>query len=63
MALQQEVFLSINSAFECFHGKYDVTKTPVALYISKHVLTLPLYAELALEDVDRICDIILKCKY
>ena len=39
------------------------TKTPVALHISKRVLTLPLYADLALEDVDRICDIILSCKY
>lgn len=39
------------------------TKTPVALHISKRVLTLPLYADLALEDVDRICDIILNCKY
>ena len=34
-----------------------------ALHISKRVLTLPLYADLALEDVDRICDIILSCKY
>lgn len=40
-----------------------MTKTPVALHISKRVLTLPLYADLALEDVDRICDIILNCKY
>ena len=59
----RKYFYPLTSAFECFHGKYDVTKTPVALYISKHVLTVPLYAELALEDVDRICDIILKCKY
>lgn len=55
--------LDILNTFECFHGKYDVTRTPVALHISKRVLTLPLYADLALEDVDRICDIILNCKY
>ena len=34
--------------------------TPVALHISERVLTPPLYADLALEDVDRICEIILK---
>ena len=35
-------------------------KTPVAKYIADRVLTLPLYADLSVEDVDRICEIILK---
>lgn len=34
-------------------------KTPVAKYIADRVLTLPMYADLAIEDVDRICDLIL----
>ena len=33
-------------------------ETPIALRISERVLTLPLYPELAMEDVDRICEII-----
>ena len=33
-------------------------ETPIALHISERVLTLPLYPDLALEDVDRICGII-----
>ena len=33
-------------------------KTPIAKDISERVLTLPLYADLSLGDVDRICDII-----
>lgn len=33
-------------------------ETPIATYISERVLTLPLYPDLALEDVDRICGII-----
>lgn len=37
-------------------------KTPVAAYLADRVLTLPLYADLVLEDVDRICEIILNCK-
>jgi dTDP-4-amino-4,6-dideoxygalactose transaminase len=32
--------------------------TPVAKYISERVLTLPLYPELSMEDVDRICNIL-----
>ena len=59
----RKYFYPLTNTFECFHGKYDVTKTPVALHISKRVLTLPLYADLSLDDVDKICDIILKCKY
>ena len=37
-----------------FHGD----ETPIAKFISDRVLCLPLYPELALEDVDRICEIV-----
>ena len=33
-------------------------ETPIAKHVSDNVLCLPLYPELALEDVDRICEII-----
>lgn len=58
----RKYFYPLTNSFSVFHGMFDVTKTPVALHISKRVLTLPLYAELTLEDVDRICNIILSCK-
>ena len=57
----RKYFYPLTNTFSAFHGKYDVRKTPVALHISKRVLTLPLYAGLSVEDVDRICDIILSC--
>ena len=56
----RKYFYPLTSSFECFHGKYDVNRTPEAIYISKRVLTLPMYAELALEDVDWICDEIIR---
>jgi len=59
----RKYFYPLTNTFSAFHGKYDVLETPVALHVSRRVLTLPLYANLALEDVDRICDIILSCKY
>lgn len=37
-------------------------KTPVAAYLADRVLTLPMYADLAFQDVDRICEIILSCR-
>lgn len=58
----RKYFYPLTNTFDCFHGAYDVNQTPVALHISKRVLTLPLYADLSIEDVDRICDVILSCK-
>ncbi len=58
----RKYFYPLTNSFSAFHGKYDVGKTPVALHISKRVLTLPLYADLAMEDVDRICGVILSDK-
>lgn len=41
--------------------KRDMTvNTPKAKYYSQNVLCLPLYAHLTIEEVDRICDIILQ---
>lgn len=58
----RKYFYPLTNTFSAFHGKYDPELTPVARRISKRVLTLPLYADLAMEDVDRICRIILGCK-
>ena len=58
----RKYFYPLTNTFAAFHGQYDVLQTPVALHISKRVLTLPMYADLSLEDVDRICNIILLCK-
>jgi dTDP-4-amino-4,6-dideoxygalactose transaminase len=54
----RKYFYPLTNTFECYKGKFDVNKTPVAKYVADRVLTLPLYADLALEDVDRICNII-----
>ena len=57
----RKYFYPLTNAFDCYHGRFDVYKTSVALHISKRVLTIPLYADLSLENVDRICQIIKKC--
>ncbi|MBR2274859.1 MAG: DegT/DnrJ/EryC1/StrS family aminotransferase [Lachnospiraceae bacterium] len=55
----RKYFYPPTNAFECYREEYDPKETPSALSISEKVLTLPLYADLSLTDVDRICDIIL----
>ena len=54
----RKYFYPLTNSFDCFHGKYEVNRTPVALYISKRVLTLPIFPDLELKEVDRICDVI-----
>jgi dTDP-4-amino-4,6-dideoxygalactose transaminase len=54
----RKYFYPLTSSFDCYKGQYNEEDTPVAKYIAERVLTLPLYADLELEDVDRICKII-----
>ncbi|MBN1050103.1 DegT/DnrJ/EryC1/StrS family aminotransferase [Clostridium botulinum] len=58
--IARKYFYPLTNSFECYKGKFNIETTPVAKYIADKVLTLPLYADLTLEDVDRICDIILE---
>ena len=58
--LARKYFYPLTNEFECYQDfeTADVSKTPIAKQISDNVLCLPMYADLALEDVDRICKII-----
>lgn len=55
----RKYFYPLTNKFSSFKGKYDHFNTPVAEFVSDNVLCLPLYSDLDLQDVDRICDIIL----
>jgi len=54
----RKYFYPLTNSIEAYAGQYDVSATPIALDISKRVLTLPMYADLPLEDVERICSIL-----
>lgn len=56
----RKYFYPITSSFDCFKGQFDPRQTPVALKVSKQVLTLPLYPDLSVDVVDKICDVIEK---
>ena len=57
----RKYFYPLTNSFECYRNypTAGTEKTPVAQHMALRVLTLPLYADLSLEDVDRICDVIL----
>ena len=58
----RKYFYPLTNSFECYRNypTAGTDKTPIAQHIALRVLTLPLYADLSIEDVDVICDIILK---
>ena len=57
----RKYFYPLTSAFDAYHGMFDTNATPVALHISKRVLTIPLFASLPIDDVRLISSIIKSC--
>ena len=58
----RKYFYPATNEFSCYKNLNQINtgNTPIAKDLSEKVLTLPLYADLSVEDVDRICDIITK---
>lgn len=56
----RKYFYPLTNEFHCYRSEFSSEDTPIALHLSKRVLTLPLYANLGLADVDRICEKIYK---
>lgn len=55
----RKYFYPLTSQFKAVKKLCRTNETPTASRIADNVLALPLYSDLTLEDVDRICDIIL----
>lgn len=58
--LARKYFFPLTNSFDCYGNAYRVSDTPIAQYVANRVLTLPLYADLSIEDADFICDVILQ---
>ncbi|MBO4662301.1 MAG: DegT/DnrJ/EryC1/StrS family aminotransferase [Bacteroidaceae bacterium] len=54
----RKYFYPLTNAFDSYHGRFNPLQTPIALHISKRVLTLPMYADLDIAEVKRISQII-----
>lgn len=58
--LVRKYFYPLLSDLHCYQGENNSKDTPNAKRISNQVLTLPLYVDLELTQVDYICDAVLK---
>lgn len=56
----RKYFYPLTSDFVCYNEFFDKTDTPIARYAADRVLALPMYADLSIEDVDKICSIIIE---
>lgn len=54
----RKYFYPLTTDYACYRSLYDSSDMPVAKDVASRVLTLPMYADLSLEDVDRICEIL-----
>ncbi|MPN00049.1 dTDP-4-amino-4,6-dideoxy-D-glucose transaminase [bioreactor metagenome] len=54
----RKYFYPLITDFECYQDRFSAYELPVAHYVADHVLTLPMYADLADDDVRRICEVI-----
>ena len=52
----RKYFYPLTNDFDCYKERFNTNETPIALKVSKRILTLPLYSELTFEEVDKICD-------
>ena len=57
----RKYFYPLGPDFACYRSVYSSERTPVAKRAAARVLTLPMYADLALSDVDRIWAIVRGC--
>lgn len=55
----RKYFYPLTSEYSVYNGKFTKQETPVAKTVANNVLTLPLHHNLGLENVDRICEIIM----
>ena len=51
----RKYFYPLTSCAECYQNIVDCRETPRALWVSSHVLALPIYAELSGTDAEQIC--------
>ena len=58
----RKYFYPITNECACYMAQYgaETAHLPVAKFAAESVLTLPMYADMTVADVDRICDVILK---
>lgn len=54
----RKYFYPLTSEQACFRNKYKKSRLENAKYLAKHILVLPIYADLSFKVIDRICQML-----
>ena len=54
----RKYFYPLVTKYKCYRDEYINCDVPIAEYVSERIMTLPIYTELSLDDVDRICSVV-----
>lgn len=54
----RKYFYPLVPDFACYRSVYSSERLPIAKWVSDRILTLPMYSDLSISDVDRICSIV-----
>jgi len=57
--MARKYFYPLTNDAQCYKNRFSTEQTPIAKYVADRILTLPLYGDLELSTVDKICDIII----
>ncbi len=51
----RKYFYPLTNDFDCYKDMYDSNQTPVAKKVSQRIVTLPLYADMTDDEINRVC--------
>lgn len=54
----RKYFYPLTTDYECYRERFNSRATPVAAELARSILTLPLFADLTVAEVDQICDVL-----
>lgn len=54
----RKYFSPLTSEFAAYSGRFDPSETPIALQASREILTLPLYADLRVDEAETVCRVV-----
>ncbi len=54
----RKYFYPLSNEFDCYKNEYSSESTPNAKYVAERILVLPMYGQLTLESVEKICNLI-----
>ncbi|PRX35680.1 dTDP-4-amino-4,6-dideoxygalactose transaminase [Orenia metallireducens] len=54
----RKYFYPLCNEYDCYRDDYNIKETPNAKYVADRIITLPMYSQLSIDNIEKIVDII-----